>query len=62
MVFTFLENALNLSIFTHVPVLHSKLQANFFEILFSPTAERGGENYDFLCQDLIIKYEDNLEN
>ena len=27
MVFTFLENALNLSIFTHAPVPHLKLQA-----------------------------------
>ena len=34
MVFTFLENALNLGIFTHAPVLHSKLQVEFFENLF----------------------------
>ena len=46
MVFTFLENALNLGIFTHGSVPHSKLQAKIFENLFPPTAERGGENYD----------------
>ena len=43
MVFTFLENALNLGIFTHAPVPHSKLQAKFFENLFPPTAERSRE-------------------
>ena len=32
MVFTFLENALNLDIFTHAPVPHSKLQAEFSPI------------------------------
>ena len=36
MVFTFLENALNLWIFTHAPVPPSKLQVEFFEILFPP--------------------------
>ena len=36
MAFTFLENTLNLCIFTHVPVPHSKLQAEFFENLFPP--------------------------
>ena len=34
MVFT-LENALNLGIFTHSPVTHSKLQEQFFENMFS---------------------------
>ena len=48
MVFAFLENALNLGIFTHAPVPQSKLQAEIFENLFPPTAERGGENYDLL--------------
>ena len=33
---TFLENALNLCIFTHAPVPHTKLQVEFFENLFSP--------------------------
>ena len=47
-VFTFLENALNLGIFTHAPVPHSKLQPKFFENLFLSTAERGVENYDLL--------------
>ena len=34
MMFAFLENALNLCIFTHAPVPHSKLQVEFFENLF----------------------------
>ena len=62
MVFTFLENPLNLGIFTHVPIPHSKLHAEFFENLFRPTAERGGENYDLLYQNSIRKYEDDLEH
>ena len=62
MVLIFLQNALNLGIFTHVPVLHSELQAEFFENLFPPTAERGGENYDLLYQNSIRKYEDDLEH
>ena len=62
MVFTFLENASNLGIFTHVPVSHSELQAKLFENLFPPTAERDGENYDLLYQTSIKKYEDDLEN
>ena len=61
--FLFLENALlNRSIFTHVAVPYSKLQAEFFENLFPPTAERGGENYDLLYQNSIRKYEDDLEH
>ena len=36
MVFTFLENVLNLCIFIHVPVPHSKLQKEVFENLFPP--------------------------
>ena len=36
MVFTFLENALNLWVFTHVPAPQSKLQVEFFENLFRP--------------------------
>ena len=56
MVFTFL------SIFTIAPVPHSKLQAEFFENLFPPTAERGGENYDLLYQNSIRKYEGDLEH
>ena len=37
MLFIFLENVMNLGIFTHAPVLHSKLKAEFFENLFPPT-------------------------
>ena len=40
MVFTFLENALNLYIFPHGPVPHSKIQAEFFENLFPPIRKR----------------------
>ena len=58
--FTFLENALNLGIFTHAPIPHSKLQAEFFENPFSPTAERGGEKYYLLYQSSIRNYEDDL--
>ena len=50
------------SIFTHAPVPHSKLQAEFLEILFPPRAERSGENYDLLYQNSIKKYEDELEH
>ena len=46
MVFTFLENLLNLGIFPHFPIPRSKLPAEFFENLFPPTAEMGEENYD----------------
>ena len=42
MVFTFLKNALNLGIFTHAPIPHSKLQAEFFENLF-PQQQKGVE-------------------
>ena len=56
MVFTFLENVLNLCIFTHLPI-----QVEFFENLF-PEDEMGGGNYDFLYQNSIRKYEDDLEH
>ena len=46
MVFALLENALNLDIFAHAHFSHSKLQAEFFENLFPPTAEGGVEIYD----------------
>ena len=55
MVFAFLENVLNLGIFTNAPVSHSKLQAELFDNLFPPTAERGKENYDLLYQNSIRK-------
>ena len=60
--FTFLENVLNLGIFTHALVPHSKLEAEFFENLFPSTADRGGENYDLLYQNSIRKYENDLEH
>ena len=61
-VFTFLENALNIGIFIHAPVPHTKRQAEFFENLFPPTAERGGENYDLLYQNSIRKHGDDSEH
>ena len=39
LLFTLLKNASNLYIFTHAPVIHSKLQAEFFENLFPPKAK-----------------------
>ena len=45
MVFTFPENALNLCIFTHVSVPHSKLQVELFENLFPPR----GKGWRKLC-------------
>ena len=41
MVFTFLENTLNPGIFTHAPVIHLRIQEEFFENLFPSAAERG---------------------
>ena len=55
MVFTFLENALNICIFTHAPVPHSKLQAEFFESCFLQD-ERGGENYDLFIFCMIYNF------
>ena len=72
---TFLENALNLGIFTHAhlstqnsaPVLIIREitpppRQHFLENLFSSTAERDGRNYDLLYQNSIRKYEDDLEH
>ena len=39
MLFVFLQNALNLCIFTHASVPHSKLQVEFSENLFPPKME-----------------------
>ena len=60
MAFPFLEDALNLGIFTYAPFPHSKVQVKNFENLFPSTVERGGENYDFLYQNLLKK--DDLEH
>ena len=62
MVSTFPENALNLCIFTDAAVPHSKLRVELFKNLFPPRQKRGGENYDLLYQNLIKKYEDDLEH
>ena len=62
MVFTFLENALNLGIFSGVSVLYSKLQAEFFENLIFPTTETGGEIFDLLYQNSLRKYEYDLQH
>ena len=77
MEFTFLENELIWGIFTHFysklapkflssrlrqkEITHS-LRQHSFEDLFPPAAERGGGNYDFLYQNSVTKYEDDLEH
>ena len=78
MVLTFLENALNLDIFTHVPLPHSTIspkflsshpmqsdssqfhKQHFFENLFSPTAEKGEENYFIRIQSENMKMTQNI--
>ena len=60
-VFAFLENVVNLGIFTHAHVPHSELQAESFENLFPLTEETVEEHYDLLYQNSIRKYEDVLE-
>ena len=63
MVITFLENALNLGIFTHTSLHHSKLHAECFGNLFLQTAERVGKTMtDLLYQNSIRKYKDDLEH
>ena len=72
MMFTFLENALNLGVFTHVPLLPTQNSPQreiahfprqlFFEKQFSPTAEKCGANYDLIYQNSIRKYEDDLKH
>ena len=47
-VFT-LENELNLCIFTHVPLPHSKLQVQFFENPFPPKAKNKGAEEAMIC-------------
>ena len=42
-------------------ITHSSRQRSF-ENLFPPTAERGRGNYDLLYQNLVRKYEDDLEH
>ena len=36
--------------------------SHFFKNLFPTTAESGGGNYDFLYQNLIKKYKDDLDH
>ena len=72
MVFTFLENALNLGIFTHVPSLltqcsplssyHHILVRRKLLILNYSLLNWGGGNYDLLYQNSIRKYESGLEH
>ena len=61
MVFTLLENTLNLGIFTHLPIPYSKIQAEFFENLFPAKSKGCVEKYDLLYQNSIRKHEDELE-
>ena len=48
MLFT-LKNAFNLRIFTQAPILHSKLQAQFFENLFFPNTKNKGVEEAMIC-------------
>ena len=41
---------------SHSPKQHS------FENMFPPTVERGGGNYDFLYQNSVRKYENDLQH
>ena len=69
MLFTFLENPLNLGIFVYVSP-NLKIARKFWSshprqkeiTLFHPTAERGGGNYGLLYQNSIGKNEDGLEH
>ena len=61
MVFTFLENALNLCISNHASDPYSNLQVEFFENLFAPR-RKGGGSYDLLYQNSIRKNEDDLKH
>ena len=61
MVFTFLENALDLGIFTHAHVLHSELQAEL-KICF-PQPQKGVEKamiYFIKIQSQIMKMDWNI--
>ena len=60
MVFKFLENLLNLRIFAHAPVRHSKLQAEFFRI-FLFLQQQKGEEKTMICF-IKIQAEDDLEH
>ena len=57
MVFRFLENALDICIFTHASS-SLKLQAGFLENLFHQ--DERSENHDLLYENLIKKYEDDF--
>ena len=58
MMFT-LENELNLCIFTHTPVLHSKLQVHFSENLFPARAKNKGVEETMIC--FIIIQSENMK-
>ena len=67
MMLTFLENVLNLCILTHAPVPISKFLVEFFENFFplplpSPQDGKGGGSYDWLYQNSVKKYEDDLKH
>ena len=56
------RKSMNLCLFTHAPVSHSKLMVEFFENLF-PQRQKGwaGGSHDLLYENSIRKYEDDLE-
>ena len=64
MLFTFPENAWKQGIFTHGQSTTQNSRYNFWKICFTHSKEdgRGGGSYDLLYQNLIKKYEDDLEH
>ena len=61
MVFTFVEKAFNVFIFTHAPSLPRKTPGRIFWKSV-PQDKKGGGNYDLLHQTSFRKYEDDLEH
>ena len=60
-VFTFLENALNLWFIAHAPVPKSKFQVEFFENLFLPRRKEWRKLW-FALLNSARKYQDDLEH
>ena len=60
LVFTLLENALNICIFMPLFPTQNSTQ-DLLKICF-PQDEKGRENYDLLYQNSIRKYEEKLEH
>ena len=61
MVFAFLENALNLGMFTHAPFPIQNSWQNFLKICF-PQHQKVVKEYELLYQNSVRKFEDDLEH